>query len=81
LKPLTDRAAAARRRSPSLALRVVTSSADFYRPTLTEWSKQLQARGVEHGFEVIDRGTHSYTFNRGLGVYAMLMFHDRALRR
>ena len=80
LATLTERAARAREQNPQLLIRVVTSSTDFYRPTLADWSRKLRTRGVEHTFEVIDRGPHSYAFNRGLGVYSMLMFHARALR-
>lgn len=78
---LTERVLAARRRNPALALRLLTSSHDFYRETITRWSRELDRRHVEHSFETIARGPHSYAFNRGPGVYAMLLFHDRALRR
>jgi hypothetical protein len=81
LDVLTERVRAARKQNPELELRLVTSSHDFYRETITQWSKQLGAANIAHGFSVIDRGPHSYAFNRGLGVYTMLMFHDRALRR
>jgi pimeloyl-ACP methyl ester carboxylesterase len=80
LEVLTTRVLDARKRKPSLALRLLTSSHDFYRPTIARLSKKLKQEGVAHDHEVIERGPHSYGFNRGLGVYAMLTFHDRALR-
>ncbi len=80
LKMLTQRVSAARARNPSLSLRLLTSSQDFYRATITRWSRSLAREDIDHTLQVIDRGPHSYAFNRGLGVYAMLMFHDRVLR-
>ena len=80
LAALTKRLAAARAKNPALQLRVLTSSADFYRGVLNELSKRLSKSGVDHTFVEIDRGPHSYAFNRGPGVYEMLLFHDRALR-
>jgi len=35
--------------------------------------------GVDNELAVIP-GPHDYEFNRGPGVYEMLVFHDRALR-
>lgn len=80
LATLTERLKSARAKNPAFALRLVTSSHDFYRGIITRWSKRLEGAGQQHDLLVIDRGPHSYAFNRGLGVYAMLMFHDRALR-
>jgi hypothetical protein len=81
LDALADRAAAARADNPAVVLRLLTSSADFYHDPLNVLSKRLTKRGIAHSFEVIDRGPHSYEFNRGLGVFHMLAFHDAALLR
>lgn len=80
LPVLTQRVQAMRSRFPNTHLRLLTSSHDFYRSTITRWSKSLTTAGVAHQLDVVDRGPHSYAFNRGLGVFAMLTYHDRALR-
>lgn len=79
LGALAERIEGARRANGDLGVRLLTSDNDFYRPALTQLSNKLG--GIDHRFVVLARGPHSYAFNRGLGVYAMLMFHDRALRR
>jgi enterochelin esterase-like enzyme len=80
LEELAKRVAAARGEQPRLVLRLLTSSADFYLEATRNLSRRLTARKLAHHYTVVDRGPHSYAFNRGLGVYEMLVFHDRALR-
>ena len=79
LRTLTTRAAAAREQNPRLALRLLTSRKDFYVDTIQRLSRSWKRAGVEHRLDVVS-GPHSYAFNRGPGVYEMLLFHDRVLR-
>jgi S-formylglutathione hydrolase FrmB len=81
LGALAGRLQAAKEANGALTLRILTSSHDFYQGPLTKLSKQLEGRGVHHEFVNVPRGPHSYAFNRGPGVYAMLMFHDTQLIR
>ncbi len=74
-----ERAQAARRANPRLALRLVTSDGDFYRDVVREASSALDAAGVRHDFELL-MGPHDYPFNRGPGSIEMLLWHDRVLR-
>jgi enterochelin esterase-like enzyme len=76
---LTRRALAARRKNPKLEIRLLTSSGDYFLRANQNISKALAEAGVEHELVVIP-GPHDYVFNRGPGVYEMLLFHDRALR-
>jgi len=79
VEELGRRASAAIAIRPELRLRLLTSDGDFYRQTLRGLSRHWQGLGIDHRFDVV-RGPHSYAFNRGPGVYEMLLFHDRALR-
>jgi len=76
---LVRRAKAARSKNPKLALRLLTSDGDFFLGSTKNISKAFTDAGVEHDLVVIP-GPHDYVFNRGPGVYEMLLFHDRALR-
>jgi enterochelin esterase-like enzyme len=76
---LSDLAKSARSRNPKLVLRLLSSSDDYFLEATDALSRALTAKGVEHRFDVVV-GPHSYEFNRGPGVYEMLLFHDRALR-
>lgn len=60
-------------------LRIVTSTEDYYRVTLTALDEKLWARKVSHQFFVAE-GPHDYPWNQGPGAIEMVMFHDRALR-
>jgi enterochelin esterase-like enzyme len=79
LDEISKRALAAREANPTLRLRLLTSRNDFYIDTIQHLSKRWKYRGVDHQLDVVS-GPHSYAFNRGPGVYEMLLFHDRALR-
>ncbi len=70
----------ARRANASLALRLLTSDGDFFRPAVVATSDALSAGGVAHELEIV-RGPHDYAFNRGPGAIEMLAWHDRVLRR
>ncbi|MEM9694163.1 MAG: alpha/beta hydrolase-fold protein [Myxococcota bacterium] len=67
------------RQNPALAIRLLTSTGDFYRGTVERLSRALTRRALKHHFTVAD-GPHNYAFNRGPGVFEMLVFHDRVLR-
>ncbi|MEB2310574.1 MAG: alpha/beta hydrolase-fold protein [Sorangiineae bacterium] len=69
----------ARRRRPSLKLRLLTSDRDYFLRPNRAISRALTDAGVPHEFVEIP-GTHSYEFNRGPGAVELLLFHDRALR-
>ncbi len=79
LDALTQRGVEATKQNPKLSLRLLTSRNDFYLDTVQHLGKRWRAWGVAHQLDVI-AGPHSYAFNRGPGVYEMLLFHDRALR-
>jgi hypothetical protein len=60
-------------------LRIVTSTEDLYRNTLTELDKRLRSKGIPHEF-ALTPGPHDYPWNKGPGGIEMLLFHDRVLR-
>ena len=76
---LVDAAAVAVKKHPDLSVRLLTSEGDYYLKINKQISKQLTAEGVNHQLVVVPGG-HSYRFNRGPGVYEMLIYHDRVLR-
>jgi iron(III)-salmochelin esterase len=77
---LVRRVGKARGVNPSLRLRLLTSDGDFYRGTLATLSKALETAGHDHRFDLAS-GPHGYAFNRGPGLFEMLLFHDRVLRK
>lgn len=77
---LASLAARARQQYPQLLLRLLTSDEDYFLQTTLGLSQAMRAMGAEHQLEQV-QGDHSYEFNRGPGVYEMLLFHDRALHR
>jgi hypothetical protein len=76
---LVKMAQAARAKNPKLALRLLTSSDDYFREALASYDKALSAAGVAHEFVEVP-GPHDYEFNRGPGAFEMLLWHDRVLR-
>lgn len=76
---LTELARAARAKNPKLALRLLTSKDDGFRPATEALSAAWKRASIEHAF-LLSPGPHDYVFNRGPGVYELLDFHDRALR-
>lgn len=76
---LVDAAVVAREKHPKLKIRLLTSEGDFYLKINQTISKKLKAKGIDHQLVVVP-GDHSYRFNRGPGVYEMLLYHDRVLR-
>ncbi len=69
----------ARQENPGMVIRLLTSSHDFFREDNYEIAHEMTRAGIAHQLVEVP-GTHSYEFNRGPGVYEMLLFHDRALR-
>lgn len=76
---LARRAKRAREKNPKLSIRLLTSDGDFFLRATKSISKALDGAGVSHELRIIP-GPHDYVFNRGPGVYEMLVFHDRVLR-
>jgi len=76
----TELARAARAKNPSLKLRLVTSSKDYFKAAIKSMSSAWRDAHVEHDFEDLP-GPHDYPFNRGPGSIEMLLWHDRVLAR
>lgn len=76
---LAHMAKAAREKNPKLKFRLLTSDGDFYLGPTKKISAEFRAEGVDHRLDIVP-GPHDYEFNRGPGVYEMLLFHDRSLR-
>jgi len=76
--PLVTLALAARAARPSLALRLTTSTDDYYRDVVRSLSAAWRSAGVAHDFSELP-GPHDYPFNRGPGAYEMLLWHDARL--
>ena len=70
---------AAKRGAGSLAVRLQTSTEDPFRGPTEALSAELRQRGLEHTFTETP-GPHDYAYNRGPAAYALLSWHDRALR-
>ena len=69
----------ARRQNPRLVLRLLTSDGDYFLQPTRAISREFKRLGIAHEFRLIP-GPHNYEFNRGPGVFEMLLFHDRVLR-
>ena len=76
---LASRAKKARAGNSKLVLRLLTSDRDFFVGANRTIAAAWEGAGVDNRLDVV-RGDHSYEFNRGPGVYEMLLFHDRRLR-
>jgi hypothetical protein len=69
----------AKQKNPALRIRLLTSLEDFYLISTRIISRTLDQEGIANQLDVVP-GPHNYDFNRGPGVYELLLFHDRALR-
>jgi hypothetical protein len=69
----------ARARNGGLKLRLLTSGDDYFLGANLAISRALGSAGLDHQLVVVP-GPHDYAFNRGPGVYEMLIYHDRVLR-
>ncbi|MDB4943669.1 MAG: putative esterase [Labilithrix sp.] len=77
---LTELARAARAKNPKLALRLLTSTEDYFEKALVRCSAAWKSAGIAHDFAEVP-GPHDYPFNRGPGAIEMLLWHDRTLAR
>jgi enterochelin esterase-like enzyme len=68
-----------RRQNPALVLRLLTSDGDYFLQPTRAIAREWKRLGIEHELRQIP-GPHNYEFNRGPGVFEMLLFHDRVLR-
>jgi iron(III)-salmochelin esterase len=68
----------AREKNPQIALRLMTSVGDYFRPAVEATSAAWREAGITHDF-LSALGPHDYAFNRGPGSIEMLLFHDRVL--
>jgi hypothetical protein len=75
---LKELAIAARTKRPELALRLVTSTRDYFRTGIHKLSAALSAAHVAHRMDDLP-GPHDYAWNRGTGAIELLVWHDRAL--
>lgn len=66
-------------RRPDGRVRLVTSTADYFRPAVEGLGRALSKAGVAHELLTVV-GPHDYSFNEGPGGVEMLRFHDRVLR-
>ncbi|MBN2340610.1 MAG: esterase [Deltaproteobacteria bacterium] len=69
----------ARRTSPALRFRIISSVKDKFKDFTEALSSQLDQANLSHQMDIV-QGNHSYEFNRGPGVYEMLLYYDRTLR-
>ena len=76
---LVERAKQAIEKNPKLRVRLLTSSGDGYRAVNHDIARGLRKAGVSVQLDDVP-GPHTYGFNRGPGVYEMLLWHDRSLR-
>lgn len=76
---LADKAVLAKKRNPLLGISLLTSTQDYYLASTKAISEAFTSSGVPNSLTIVP-GDHSYDFNRGPGVYHMLLLHDRALR-
>lgn len=76
---LAERAKAYKAARPDGVIRLLSSSGDYFRPTLAELSTAMKRAGTEHVHIEVE-GPHDYSFNRGPGGIEMLLFHDAKLR-
>jgi hypothetical protein len=68
----------ARMKRVKLALRITTSTDDYYRDVTHALSTAWGGAGVTHDFAELP-GPHDYVFNRGPGSYEMITWHRRVL--
>lgn len=69
----------ARKINPKMKFRLMSSYKDRFLKVTRLMSHALHREGESHRLDVV-KGNHSYEFNRGPGVYEMLLYYDRVLR-
>lgn len=60
-------------------LRLVTSTEDYFRDSVTDASERLKSKGIAHEL-LLTQGPHDYAWNKGPGAIEMALWHDRKLR-
>lgn len=60
-------------------LRLVTSTEDYFRDSVSDASERLKSRGIAHEY-LLTQGPHDYAWNKGPGAIEMALWHDRKLR-
>ena len=60
---------------PNLALRLLTSDADFFQEGIEALHKALVTDGHKHRYQRV-HGPHDYLFNRTFGALALIDFHE-----
>ncbi len=76
---LARRAARAVARNPRLEFRLLTTHDDYFLVATRSIARAFESAQVPVDLVVLP-GPHDYAFNRGPGVYEMLLLHDRSLR-
>jgi hypothetical protein len=79
VEPIAELVKTARAENPKLRFRLMSSVKDRFLEVTTQISDALDQRKERHQLDIV-RGNHSYEFNRGPGVYEMLLYYDRILR-
>jgi len=72
-------AARAKAANPHLSLRLMSATDDRFLGVTRALSRAFAKKGAANRLLVVP-GDHSYEFNRGPGVYEMLLHYDRVLR-
>jgi len=72
-------ARAAREKSPTLRIRLLSSEDDPFLAAVKAASAKMDEAGVGHDLVIVP-GPHNYEFNRGPGCTEMLAWQERALR-
>jgi iron(III)-salmochelin esterase len=78
-KEIAGAAARAKAHNPNIRLRIMSSEKDRFLKVTRLLSTELTKQGVPHRTDIV-KGNHSYEFNRGPGVYEMLIYYDKILR-
>jgi enterochelin esterase-like enzyme len=76
---IADLVKQARTKRPELRFRLLSSKRDRFLDVTRALSKALKKIGQPHQVDIVV-GDHSYEFNRGPGVFEMLLYYDRILR-
>ena len=69
----------ARKTRPNVKIRLLSSEGDRFKAVTIALSEAFKKENAPHQIDIV-KGDHSYAFNRGPGVYEMLIYYDRILR-
>jgi enterochelin esterase-like enzyme len=73
-----DLAIRASGKNPEQRIRLLTSDGDYYLDVTLQLHRRLEHADIQHSLVQV-RGGHNYQFNRGPGVFEMLLDADHAL--